>query len=245
MRRFVQALSSGSGLAEAVPPGVREALAAFPDRYNIAIRCPAAVVFIQEQRWKVASMSWGLVPSWEKEANTRYSTQTARLERAARSRLYRSSWAQRRCVLPINGYYKWDRDSSPRQPWFIQAADGSVLFAAALWSLWGEAETGLLSFSVLTHENHGIPAPLVPDGPRFVPPALLAQWIQAEPSRAARWLLRQPQPELEAYPVSRRVANRKFDDYSLLEPLAATEAFESAFEPGGDEDLEEELDAGE
>jgi len=236
----VQALSSGTGIAEAGPAGVGETLAGFPDRYTIAIRGVAAVVFIQEQRWKVAPMSWGLVPSWEKQASTRYSTQTARLERAARSRLYRSSWAQRRCVLPINGYYKWDRDSTPRQPWFIQAADGAVLFAAALWSSWGGPEDGLLSFSVLTHEHPGIPQPLVPDGPRFVPPALLADWIQAEPGRAARWLLRQPQPELEAYAVSRRVANRKFDDYSLLEPQAATEAFDAAFEPGGDEDLDED-----
>jgi len=74
-----------------------------------------------------------------------------------------------------------------------------------------------------------------------VPPALLADWMQEEPARAARWLLRQPQPELEAYAVSRRVANRKFDDYSLLEPAAATEAFEAAFEPGGDDDLDEDF----
>jgi putative SOS response-associated peptidase YedK len=240
MRRFVQALSSATAIPEAVPAGVREALSSFPDRYNLAIRDHAAVVFIQEGRWKVAAMSWGLVPSWEKQPSTRYSTQAARLERAARSRLYRSAWASRRCVLPLNGYYKWDREK-PRQPYFIQAASGEVLFAAALWSLWGEVETGLLSFSVLTHEHPGIPAPLVPDGPRFVPPGLLAEWIQADPARAKRWLLRQPQPVLEAFAVSRRVANRKLDDYSLLEPLQATEAFDAAFDfGGGDEDLDED-----
>ena len=42
MRRFVQALSSGTGIAESVPVGVRAALAAFPDRYNIAVRKPTA-----------------------------------------------------------------------------------------------------------------------------------------------------------------------------------------------------------
>ena len=241
MRRFVQALSDGSGLDAAVPAGVREVLKDFPDRYNLAIRSPAAIVFIQDGRWKVASMSWGLVPSWEKEASTRYSTQTARLERARESRLYRSSWAQRRCVLPLNGYYKWDRDSKPMQPYFIQASDGAVLFAAAMWSLWGDADTGHLSFSVLTHEQPAIPAPLVPDGPRFVPPALLAEWMLAEPRQAARWLLRQPQPELEAYAVSRRVANRKLDEATLLEPLAALEAFDAAFDFGeADDDLDEE-----
>ena len=236
MRRFVQALSGGTPLDASVPAGVREALAAFPDRYNIAIRAPAAIVFIQVGRWKVAAMSWGLVPSWEKQANTRYSTQAARLERAPSSRLYRSAWATRRCLLPLNGYYKWDRESKPMQPYFIQATDGMVLFAAALWSLWGDEETGHLSFSVLTHEQPAIPAPLVADGPRFVPPGLLAEWMGAEPRQAARWLLRQPQPELEAYAVSRRVANRKLDEATLLEPLAALEAFDAAFDFGGDDD---------
>jgi len=241
MRRFVQSLTDASQVDSSVPEGVREALAAFPDRYNIAIRNPAAIVFIQDGRWKVASMSWGLVPSWEKEPNTRYSTQTARLERSRDSRLYRSAWANRRCVLPLNGYYKWDRDSTPRQPYFIQAADGMVLFAAAMWSLWGDVDTGLLSFSVLTHEQPAIPSPLVPDGPRFVPPAMLAEWITCDARQAARWLLRQPQPELEAYAVSRRVANRKLDEPTLLEPLAALEAFDAAFDFGGaDDDLEED-----
>jgi putative SOS response-associated peptidase YedK len=240
MRRFVQAMS-GAVFDPAVPEGVRAALQALPDRYNIAIRGFAGVLFIQEARWKLAEMSWGLVPSWEKEPTTKYSTQTARLEGAPSSRLYRRAWAQRRCLLPLNGYYKWDREAHPAQPYFIQAASGELLFAAALWSLWGNEENGLLSFSVLTHPNAAIPAPLVPDGPRFVPPGKLAEWIQAEPSRARRWLLAQPQPALEAYAVSRRVANRKLDDYSLLEPLAAMEAFDAAFDFGGaDDDLDED-----
>jgi putative SOS response-associated peptidase YedK len=240
MRRFVQALS-GVDIDPAVPEGVRAALATLPDRYNIAIRGFAGLLFIQEGRWKLAEMSWGLVPSWEKEARTKYSTQAARLERAPASRLYRSAWATRHCLLPLNGYYKWERETRPPQPYFIQPARGGALFAAALWSLWGGEEDGLLSFAVLTHPNDAIPSPLVPDGPRFVPPDQLAQWCQSEPSRAKRWLLAQPQPALEAYAVSRRVANRKLDDYSLLEPLAATEAFDAAFDFGGaDDDLDED-----
>ena len=240
MRRFVQALS-GASIDPLVPEGVRAALAALPERYNVSIRGFAGILFIREGRWKVGEMSWGLVPSWEKQPSTQYSTQAARLERAQSSRLYRRAWATRRGLLPLNGYYKWDRAVKPPQPYFIQAADGQVLFAAALWSLWGSEEDGLLSFSVLTHPNAAIPEPLVPDGPRFVPPGRLAEWIQADPAKAKRWLLAQPQPKLEAYAVSRRVANRKLDDYSLLEPLAVAEAFDAAFElePDDEEDFDE------
>ena len=73
------------------------------------------------------------------------------------------------------------------------------------------------------------------------PPALLADWILGDARQATRWLLRQPQPALEAYAVSRRVANRKLDEPTLLEPLAALEAFDAAFDVGGaDDDLDED-----
>ena len=49
-----------------------------------------------------------------------------------------------------------------------------------------------------------------------------------------------PQSSLEAYAVSRRVANRKLDDYSLLEPLAANEDSELSLEDGAGDDLDED-----
>jgi putative SOS response-associated peptidase YedK len=249
MRRFVQALSGGSGFPASIPAPVIEQLVQLPDRYNISIHQPAGVLFIDAGVWKIAEMAWGLIPSWEPEPATRYSTQTARLERAPTSRLFRKSWAVRRCVVPMNGYYKWERQDSPsrlaaqasdqtdhprrpRQPYFIQSCAGDVLFAPAMWSLWGEGEAQtVLSFSILTHVNPASPAPLVPDGPLFVEAARIGEWLGADANSARRMLLRMPQPRLEAYPVSRRVANRKLDDYSLLEPLSATEDFELAFDP--------------
>jgi putative SOS response-associated peptidase YedK len=216
MRRFVQALSAIASQPLPLPAGVIATLAELPEHYNISVRRLAGVLFIRDERWKVATMSWGLVPSWEPAPETRYSTQTARLLRAPQSRLFRRSWAERRCVVPMNGYYKWDREASPRQPYFIQAASGEILFAAGMWSLWGE---DFASFSLLTHPNPAIPPPLVPDGPCFVPPARIEEWILAAPTRARSLLLRIPPPALEAYPVSRRVARRELDDYTLLEPL--------------------------
>ena len=79
----------------------RSALGSLPDRYNVAVRDFAGVLFIQEGRWKLAEMRWGLVPSWEKQPDTKYSTQAARLERAPTSRLYRRAWATRRCLAAV------------------------------------------------------------------------------------------------------------------------------------------------
>ncbi len=220
MRRFVQAFADPDAFSPALPATVRELLALSPAHYNLGKGDDATVLFVADAHGKIATMRGGLVPSWEPEPTTRYSTQTARLERAPRSRLYRRAWATRRCVVPMNGYYKWDREARPRQPYFTQSRTGETLFAAGLWSLWGDpAGDNLLSFSVLTHENAAIPAPLFPDGPRFVPQQAIAQWLGADARAASRMLLGFAQPGLEAYPVTRRVADRRRDDYALLEPV--------------------------
>jgi putative SOS response-associated peptidase YedK len=255
MRRFVQALSSGSGLPPSLPDGVRSALVQLPDRYNISLRQPAGAMLAIDGLWHVGELLWGLIPSWEREPATRYSTQAARLERAPRSRMYRRAWAARRCLVPMTGYYKWDRgdaasERSRRQPYFVQAADGSVLFAAGLWECWTGTHADrdgataaadreddvppvdpVYSFTVLTHPNAAIPAPLTPDGPVFIPAHALDEWVSVDPRAAMRLALRAPTPKLEAYAVSRRVADRRVDHYSLLEPADPQEVAPEHVDP--------------
>lgn len=221
MRRFVQAFVSDS-LPGALPPGIEAALAASPERYNIAVRKPAAVIFDRGDGLRVEDFDWGLVPSWSKHPETKYTTVTARLDRAPTSRIYRRAWECRRCVVPMTGYYKWDRSAKPAWPYFIQSRTGETLFAAGLWDRWPADAPQLHTFTVLTAANAAIPPPLVPDGPVFLPAARAAEWI-AGPSDALRFLARMSQPVLEAYRVSRAVRNRDVDDYTLLEPYVPIE----------------------
>jgi putative SOS response-associated peptidase YedK len=241
MRRFVQAFSMAE-FPSALAPGVADALHRVPERYNIAVRKPAAVILDRGEGWCVEDFDWGLVPSWSKLPETKYTTMTARLERAPTSRIFRRPWERRRCVVPMNGYYKWSRATQPPQPYFIQAQSGDVLFAAGLWEHWHRDEPELYSFALLTHANHAIPPPLVPDGPVFVPVGKTAEWI-AGPLWPMRFLVRMKQPALEAYPVSRRIRNRDADDYTLLDPVDPGE--DAVADTGFDDVLDEDEDEAE
>ena len=236
MRRFAQAF-----LPEAMPPALPEALAralaTAPERYNIAVRKPAAVIFDDGDGLAAGDFLWGLVPSWSKLPETKYTTVTARLDRAPGSRIYRSAWEKRRCVVPMTGYYKWDRATKPARPYFIQSRNGEVLFAAGLWDRWPADAPELRTFTVLTMPNDAIPAPLVPDGPVFLGAAAIADWI-AGPWLPSRFLARMRQPQLDAYPVSRAIRNRDVDDYTLLEPADATGDVEPPLDGGDDEDVD-------
>ena len=223
MRRFVQTFASATGFPPDLPDALARALAAAPDRYNVGVRQPAAVIWRDERDALVlGELVWGLVPRWSKTASTRYTTVTARLERVAKSRICRHAWEQRqRCVLPLTGYYKWDRSRKPHRPWFIHARDGAVLLAAGLWEQW-EGEGGpLRSFTVLTQPNPAIPPPLVPDGPVFLTHDRWRRWLEGAGWFPHAFLQRAPQPELTAYPVSRAIRDPRRDDYMLLEPVAA------------------------
>lgn len=217
MRRFVQAFAAGAWPG-ALPEALATALEAAPDRYNIGTRKPAAVILERDGALVVEEFDWGLVPAWSPLPETRYTTVTARLVRAPRSRIFKRPWENTRCVVPMNGYYKWDRSGETPQPYFIQAQDGDALFAAGLWDHWSKDAPELYTFAVLTHPNPAIPPPLVADGPVFMPATAIADWI-AGPRRAQAFLETMPQPALEAYPVSRRIRSADVDDYTLLEPV--------------------------
>ena len=236
MRRFVQSFSA-EGMPRGVPDAVTAELVACPDRFNIAVRKPAAVIFDPGDGLVVEDFDWGLIPSWSKLPETKYTTVTARLDRAPRSRIFKRPWEQRRCIVPLNGYYKWDRSASPPQPYFIQSLAGEVLFAAGLWDLWHRDEPHVRSFAVLTAKNAAIPSPLVPDGPVFVQPSKIAEWIEG-PWFPQRFLARMAQPALEAYPVSRRIRSREEDDYTLLD---AVDPLEDAVATAGfDDEIEDD-----
>jgi putative SOS response-associated peptidase YedK len=241
LRRFVQAFSNRDVLPASMPAALATALLAMPDRYNISGRTPAAVLWRDDNADGVGvqagQSTWGLVPTWSKTPETRYTTVTARLQRAPRSRIFRKPWERQRCVVPMNGYYKWDRSVKPAVPYFIQAQDGKALLAAGLWESWTKGDAPLHTFTILTHPNAAIPAPLVADGPVFLPHVSWDKWITEAMWFPMRYLTALPQPALEAYRVSRAIRDRTRDDYTLLEPAGAGDAA-AGLEHGdsGDED---------
>lgn len=243
MRRFVQAFSSTDRLPADFDERLTAAMSALPDRYNIAVRKQAGVLMQASERTEIAEFAWGIVPRWSKTPETKYTTVTARLERAPTSRVYRHAWERQHCVVPMTGYYKWDRSVSPRVPYFIQSMRGDVLFAAGLWECWDKDEIPLNTFSLLTHPNQAIPPPLVPDGPVFLPQDSWRSWLMGGQWMPMRFLQGLKQPALEAYPVSRAVRDPSRDDYTLLEPADPREFSATDDNAASETEIEDEDDA--
>jgi len=218
MRRFAQAIADADALPPGLPGDLALAIAAAPDRYNIGKGKTATVVARREGAFVVTDMTWGLVPRWSKAPTTPYTTVTARLIKAPASRIFAKAWKERPCVVPMTGYYKWDRQRTPPWPRFVQRRDGLALLAAGIWERWEQEGVALDSFSLLTGPNPAIPAPLTADGPVFLDTAAALEWLAGALTSPASVQRRANRVVLESYPVSRAIRDPERDDFTLLEP---------------------------
>ncbi len=83
---------------------------------------------------------WGLVPFWAKDVKIGSRMINARAETVAEKPAFRRAFAQRRCLLPADGYYEWQQQQGgPKQPIYISRADGRSLAFASLYELWRDA----------------------------------------------------------------------------------------------------------
>ena len=114
---------------------------------------------------------WGLIPSWSSDDRRRASLINARAETVRTKPAFRDSFAQRRCLLPMDGFYEWlPADPAvrgakvPKLPVLIERADGTPLAVAGLWTAWrpkgaGEATTWRHTCTAITTEpNHELAA---------------------------------------------------------------------------------------
>ena len=82
-------------------------------RYNIAPSQPVSIVRqnVAGQR-ELATVKWGLIPSWAKDPSIGHSLNNARGETVAEKPSFRAAFKQRRCIIPASGFYEWLRQSA-------------------------------------------------------------------------------------------------------------------------------------
>ncbi len=161
-------------------------------------------------------MRWELVPHWAKDVKIGYKMINARAETVRTKPAFRSAFASRRCLIPADGFYEWQRSRTPRQPHYIRKRDGKPMAFAGLWEIWRGGEEPLESCAIITTGPNTLMAPLHDRMPVILAPGAFEGWLVGSPEQAAGLLKPYAGEDLEVYPVSRRVNNPRNDDAELL-----------------------------
>lgn len=186
----------------------------------------------------LASMRWGLVPSWFKAndpVKMKYNTSNCRSESILEKKSYKDPLIKgQRCVILADGFYEWMRQERDKQPFFIyfpqtqgeepgEWTGWKLLTMAGLFDCWTPPDGGepLYTYSVITvnaspnlqsiHDR----MPAILDGEEEV-----RRWLDFGEVKSLDALkLLQSKNILTSHPVSSLVNNSRNNSPECLQPV--------------------------
>ncbi|HEU0237074.1 MAG TPA: SOS response-associated peptidase [Candidatus Limnocylindrales bacterium] len=195
-------------------------------RYNVAPTDEAAVVVQRDERRAIVRYRWGLVPHWSDDARGAARRINARAETVGSSPAFRESFAQRRCLVPVDSFYEWRREGAVRQPYRVVRTDGRPLALAGLWSGWRDPADGVVrrTFTIVTSAPNLLVSTLHDRMPVVVPDDAWERWLDPS-ARDLGELHGLLAPDdglpLEIHAVPRLVNDVRRDGPELIERLPA------------------------
>ncbi len=104
--------------------------------YNVAPTQRVAAVLEEGGQRRLEMLRWGLVPSWADDPGIGSRMINARSETAPGKPSFRRAFRERRCLIPADGFYEWQRTNGAKQPYYIHMEDGRPFAFAGLWESW-------------------------------------------------------------------------------------------------------------
>ena len=210
------------GVDEVVAPELGE-------RYNVAPTDETYAVAESKEGRRLGTFRWGLVPFWAKDPKGGAKMINARAEGLLDKAAFRRPFERRRCIIPADGFYEWERVSSKKkQPWYITRVDGKPMAFAGMWESWRPVkdsdEGKIRSCVIITGEPNEKVAQLHDRMPVMLPRETWDFWLDpTNDDVAALQALLVPAPAslLELVAVSTAVNTVTNDGPELIAPVDA------------------------
>jgi putative SOS response-associated peptidase YedK len=192
-----------------------------PSFYYHAYSLPSMPVVCSDRSSGIRLFRWGLIPSWvgdESEANDiMLKTFNARSETVSSKPAFRDSFASRRCLVPVQGFFEWQHLGGRKIPWYITLRGEEIFSLAGIWDSWTlQGGMTLNTFSVVTTRANGLMEEIHNTKKRMpviLPSAAEGIWLREGVTPDALTALMEPVASemLEAHTVSPLITNARAD----------------------------------
>jgi putative SOS response-associated peptidase YedK len=191
-------------------------------RYNAA---PSQELLVIRENRKTGERSldfikWGLIPHWFTDPRGGRRPINAKAESVSKLPTFREAYAQRRCIVPVDGFFEWRaiKGARTKQPYAIARKDGSPFGLAGLWENWRNPNTGEWerTFAIITVPFNSLVEQIHDRMPAILKPATYERWLGPERD-PHDLLMTYPSEPMTMWPISTRVNTPENDDASLLD----------------------------
>ena len=123
-----------------------------PPRYNIAPTQDVPIVrrTRREAGRELIMVRWGLVPYWAADPKIGNRLINALRKRGAHRGVPRGAYQRRRCLVPADGFFEWQKDGTTRRPLLVRRRDQAPFAFAGLWERCPQPGGAVL----LVHHRH-------------------------------------------------------------------------------------------
>jgi len=192
--------------AEIFNAQMAESLVTVPN-FNI---CPSeniSVLVSNSGKRKLGQMRWGFVPHWCKSVADGPLLFNARAETLAEKPAFRDACRKRRCLIPADGFYEWEKKvGSKSKPFYVRRSDRQQMIFAGIWQFSGDSEHRIPTCAIIT-----VPASEQISGihnrmPLIIDPSDWAGWLgEGQGFKAAKLMKTPLDIELEVVNVTNEI----------------------------------------
>ncbi|RJQ36872.1 SOS response-associated peptidase [Candidatus Parcubacteria bacterium] len=156
---------------------------------------------------KIVAMKWGIRPPWFRGTRGRSDgIINVRAENLWDKPTFRRALAERRCLVPADGFHEWQKTSGGKKiPFRFFRKDEDIFAFAGIWEADTASDGSLVrTFAILTTEPNELVAPVHNRMPVILPLAAERQWL--DPGERPNVLLDLLRPYPAAEMLSHRVS---------------------------------------
>ncbi len=109
---------------------------------------------------KLELARFGLIPAWAKDTKIAASLINAKSETIETKPSFRKPFKERRCVIPVDGFYEWKDEDGKKIPYMVHRKDNAIMSLAGVWEYAEIEGEKIFSFSIITGQPSALTDPL-------------------------------------------------------------------------------------
>jgi putative SOS response-associated peptidase YedK len=193
----------------------------FPARFNVAPTQQVPVI-VDDGGRQVVPMAFGFSLPPRPMEKRGLMMVTARSESILEKPTFRDAAANRRCLVPADGFFEWEKAGAARLPHYLRLTGCRPFCFAGLWQpaeSWRPA-----GFVIVTTQPNDLLKSFHDRMPVILGPNTAPAWIGREPlppATVARLCRPLPAEMMERHRVDPRVNNVRYENPDAIEPLPA------------------------